>query len=188
MELRELSRGFRRLRRLLPASPIAGPFLLFDHAGIRCYEPSHSRLLAWLLDPAQSHGLGPTFLREFWIRCFGKCPPQLSPAEVTCEERNEDGDCKPDIIVRGPSWCIVIEVKIDSFEHDQQTQKYAAAWPGSRFAYLTRAGEQPSCGAFARVKWRQVREILDDCPAVGNAEFVLRQFADHIVRDLEEAT
>jgi hypothetical protein len=62
-------------------------------------------------------GLGDAFLREFWIRSFGECPPQLVPAEVSCEEQNENGDCKPDIIVRGPSWRIVIEVKIDSIEH-----------------------------------------------------------------------
>ena len=40
------------------------------------YETRHSNFLAWLLDPAQSHGFGPIFLQEFLRRAVKNASEQ----------------------------------------------------------------------------------------------------------------
>ncbi len=54
--------------------------LRIDHAEIR-----HSNVLAWLLTPGESHGLGPVFLRRFLSRLLmdnEQSAVSLTPAHV----------------------------------------------------------------------------------------------------------
>jgi len=46
---------------------------VFDVLGRPRIEDAHSSALAWLMDPAESHGLGDKFLRAFFKRCSTKC-------------------------------------------------------------------------------------------------------------------
>jgi hypothetical protein len=60
-------------------------FNVFRVLGIEHMEIRHSRVLAWLFDPAGAHGFGPTFLRRFISRMLmakQDMPLSLSPARV----------------------------------------------------------------------------------------------------------
>lgn len=184
MTTNELSLGVQRIAERLRSNPRGDYPRLFEHLGIQRYEPAHSKLLAWLLNPTQSHRLGDAFLRGFWRQAFSDAPSSFEPVNVSCEEQKESS--RPDIIVRGPSGCLIIEVKVWSSEHDDQTVEYAAKWPGAKCIYLTRKGEKARSDDFVSVRWSAVREVLDNCSSVGEAEWLLRQFADHIAKDLED--
>ncbi len=52
-----------------------GRFNIFDALGIVNQEIKHSNFLAWLLDPAESHGQGGLFLRAFLMDLLRQTPP-----------------------------------------------------------------------------------------------------------------
>src|ERR1051326_8562427 len=116
---------------------------LFDVLGISFDERIHSRMLGWLLDPSESHGLGATFLRRF-----------LYDAAKLAENVNFDGNGhrvtplqaetlsfsdvaidpeyvlpsarRPDLVLSSEdeSWLCLIENKILAGEGDEQTTDY----------------------------------------------------------------
>ena len=51
--------------RLTELKTLLTEFNLFDVLGVSKAEIRHSRIIAWLLDPHGSHGLGDTLLRVF---------------------------------------------------------------------------------------------------------------------------
>ena len=60
-------------------------FNLFNILRVEKAEIRHSNVLGWLLDPAESHGLGAIFLRRFLSRLLMDHQPDkvsLSPAQV----------------------------------------------------------------------------------------------------------
>jgi|YelNatPaOPRAMG01_1025707.scaffolds.fasta_scaffold46307_4 hypothetical protein len=184
MNSEDLRQALSRIGRAVRVGSSRGPLRVFEHLGITSYEPAHSRLLAWLLNPAESHGLGDAFLKGFWQCAFPEEHPEsYTPARVTAEE--DLGGARPDIVVRGPSWRLIIEVKLRCQEHDDQTLKYAELSPGAKCVYLTIAGDCAQSRNFTSVRWSDVRRLLDACPTGGEAEWLLRQFADHIARNLE---
>jgi hypothetical protein len=88
-------------------------FNVFDVLGRPRLEEAHSSFLAWVLDPAEAHGLGDAFLREFMRRSVGREPPSTLDVSVSREYRC--GGLRFDIYVRGDHWCLVVENKIDDF-------------------------------------------------------------------------
>src|SRR5262245_54694181 len=56
-----------------------GRFNIFDSLGIARVEIRHSNFLAWLLDPAESHGQGSLFLRALLMDVLRKAPANLRP-------------------------------------------------------------------------------------------------------------
>lgn len=95
-------------------------------------EIRHSAILAWLLDPAESHGLGDRFLKAFLAEAYrgnnGIDGPSaleiiqsdLRDAEVRLEWQNID------IFIFSPrnAWAFIIENKFDSSQHSNQLQRY----------------------------------------------------------------
>lgn len=56
------------------------------------------------------------------------------------------GRSRADVVVRGPFWSIVLEVKVDAGEGDGQCQRLFDDWsedPDPRFVFLTRTGYHP---------------------------------------------
>jgi hypothetical protein len=86
-------------------------------------ELSHSRMIAWLLDPCARHGLGSRVLAGLVSAVFGSfAVPGLARAISRCEEPLVDG--RLDIVVRAPGLHLVIENKVDASE-DGQCQYYS---------------------------------------------------------------
>src|SRR5690606_4732242 len=74
---------------LLELEERIGRFNIFDALGIARLEIRHSNFLAWLLDPAESHGQGSLFLRAILMDLMRQAPPEmrpLSPVELDGEE------------------------------------------------------------------------------------------------------
>jgi hypothetical protein len=56
-----------------------GRFNIFDALRITRAEIRHSNFLAWLLDPAESHGHGTLFLRAILMDLLRRTPPDSRP-------------------------------------------------------------------------------------------------------------
>ena len=138
-------------------------FNLFDVLGIARREVRHSALLAWLLNPGATHGLGTAFLRSFLrnvarraeISGIGKITTAsvdswgLEQVRVRTERQNID------VLIEGISDGFVcpIENKINIGEHSGQLAKYMkivdSQWPGwdKLPIFLTPDGKEPEGSA-----------------------------------------
>jgi hypothetical protein len=95
-------------------------FNLFEAMGIARQEVIHSKALAFLLDPHQTHGLGEHFLRGFLHHLGLTEPADLSDTEMRTEWE------RIDILIRCPRarLAVVIENKIGAGEHGDQLKRY----------------------------------------------------------------
>ncbi len=136
-----------------------GRFNIFDALGIVRSEIRHSNFLAWLLDPAESHGTGQLFLRAVLMDILHQAPAALrplSPVELDgldlagVEIRREQDHIDILIAADNPKIVVAIENKIDSGEHSNQLGRYREAvakrYPDHKplFVFLTREGDEPS--------------------------------------------
>ena len=130
----ETLRTFSKDLKLKRLDQLLAEFNLFDVLSIARSELQHSRVVAWLLDPHGSHGLGDAFLRGFLRQAaltasgVGINTPmptdidgwKLDSAEVFRERHNIDilviDECNELV-------CL-IENKIDSGEHSNQLCRY----------------------------------------------------------------
>ena len=97
-------------------------------------EEFHSNVLAWLLNPKESHRLGDLFLNDFLLRA-GLQPAAL-PADGTATEVSREWSNEVDgrygyldlLIVNEPAQVLcAIENKVFSSEHSQQLTRYRTA-------------------------------------------------------------
>ncbi len=93
-------------------------------------EEFHSNVLAWLLDPKQTHGCGDCFLKPFLIKA-GAGPGDWSGAEVKREWKNlvdgEEGYLDILIVNKAEQVLCAIENKVFSEEHSEQLSRYRKA-------------------------------------------------------------
>lgn len=168
-------------------------FNLFRVLRIERAEIRHSNVLAWLLTPDETHGLGSTFLRRFLSRLLMEnegIKGALSPAQI---ELMSFADIEVfrewhnvDILVRSHSdnWCLLIENKIGSKESKGQLSKYkdcvAKETPNLQVipVYLTLEGDDPSAEGkdvgYVSLSHSQILELV---------ELITRQHAARIPRD-----
>src|SRR6266487_6982507 len=64
---------------LLQLESHIGRFNIFDALGITRVEIRHSNFLAFILDPAESHGQGQVFLKAVLMDLLKAAPPTLRP-------------------------------------------------------------------------------------------------------------
>lgn len=149
--------------------------------GAASAELRHSSVLAWLLDPKETHGIGEYFLKAFLGEAF-RGSRELSPtaldvtmadlrdAEVRREWRNIDIF----ILSASNGWAFVIENKYRSKQHDGQLTKYKSSarealealsnggpTPSVRGIFLTLSDEAPQDSDFADTNYEAVSEIID---------------------------
>jgi len=156
---------------------IIDDFNLFRALDLTRYELRHSTFLRWLLDPAETHGLGDYFLKLFLQTVVRKAEPgngnapslfdlddwDLGQAEVIREWRNIDVLVCDD----ANKFVCVVENKIDAAEHGDQLRRYYELvhekYPNYRrlFIYLTAADEEPSHEAYIAFSYRDLAELLD---------------------------
>lgn len=182
--------------------------------GAGSYEIRYSRMLRWLLDPSENHGLGSRFLDNFVEATHPEV--QISWHQPTART---EAIANGDILVEDCKTCLIIEHKMHAGEHwtsngEHQLDKYArvaeARYRDHKllFVYLTRRGEQPSEDPESHDAWRtlgydQIRDILGGIlngssltnPSPPNVKdetrHIIQQFIDDLGRHLpvnEEAS
>ncbi len=146
MRSRLLGSSLLRLRTLTPTCRRAIQTLsitpdLLSPIGETRYEPSHSRLLAYLMNPRRGSELAPTLLRRFLERI--EMPDaaldiaELRRASVTPEAPISHG--RVDVRIETADLLVFVEVKIDAGEGPSQFRRYQealAAQAGRRTASL----------------------------------------------------
>jgi hypothetical protein len=107
-------------------------------------ELAHSAVLAWLLTPGGNHGLGDAMLRHLLARSAAGAKLGLQDAPLIAHVTTELAlDARrADIVGILQGTVFFIEVKVDAFEHDDQTRYYRECLedPARRRAALTRFG------------------------------------------------
>lgn len=138
-----------------------GRFNIFDALRIVNAEIRHSNFLAWLLDPNESHNLGPLFLRAVLMDLWRQSEPRHRPAGLS-PITLDGGDLRGveirrewqniDLLIRcdEPQFVIAIENKIRSGEHSDQLERYKETVRKQlgdvpqQFVFLTPEGDEPS--------------------------------------------
>lgn len=146
-------------------------------------EIRHSAILAWLLDPQESHGLDDKFLRAFLGEALRGHEPSLRPTALEVSQadlRDVEVRCEwqhIDIFIYSEAnrWAFVIENKFDSSQHEGQLTKYferVEKYYGSgdetaddeklrtRGIFLTLYDEEPQDGRYAPCGYDRICAIL----------------------------
>ena len=176
---------------------LLGQFNIFEALGAARHKLRHSDFLAFLLNPAQNHGLGATFLQSFMREVGLAADGDLSAVEV----RREWGHTDILITDNTPRRVVLIENKIDTGEHSDQLARYyeavQRAWPDyDIFAlYLTPDGTEPSDDRYQAIGYdtvcRVVQEVAERCqPSLDPAVHLLmthyaQMLGKHIVSESE---
>jgi hypothetical protein len=181
-----------RLLRSIEEAELSGrwrssSFNVFSVLGCARNEQAHSRLLAWLLDPAEAHGLGSKFLRGFMLAALGEEPPSTSDVRVSTEFHHSAG--RFDIHIEGREWCLVVENKVDWVASEDQRNRYEGYCKSrrgkkARLVYVTpdTAAPFPDCHW---ISYGRVRDILESFEADPLAAPLIEHFCDHILSDFE---
>lgn len=141
-------------------------------------ELRHSAFLRWLLDPAETHGLGSYFLGAFWKRIARRIvdPGYQAPTVVDVDSWDMSDAAVIqewhgiDLLVQDDTNLFVgiIENKIDATEQGEQLQRYRehiqGQFPNHRklYAYLSASGEAPSDEAYVPVDYSEVVTLVDE--------------------------
>ena len=178
-------------------------FRFFDLGG---YEETHSRILAWLLNPRENHRLGAAFLNRFLAAtmAWDGAGADWSAAQVLREWQNavdgQPGRLDLLILDEGLRFLCAIENKVRSGEHSGQLTRYRRALENRypdftrRYLFLSPWGTLAQDAA-ERQHWQSVdygviRQLVDetaqDFADASSAEALafLRQYADVLRRDI----
>ena len=212
-KLEELEKLSEDQRSEFDALDFIGRLSLGTGRGLWGSEEFHSGVLAWLLDPWESHGLGDRFLRHFLLRAG--VPPAGLPSDwsatlVTREWSNEVDEQRGflDILVVNEAQRILcaIENKVFSREHSEQLTRYRRALEEEdsystftkHYLFLTPQGTHPSSEK-ERKHWTPVTYLMvfdvvqqivknsDNATTDGVGSF-LRQYATALRRNIMPET
>lgn len=185
---------------------ILGRFNIFDVLRSTHNEIRHSNILAWLLDPKGSHGLGDLFLRRWLMRVFHEAQinPPIDPVaintdlfrSVTVHREWLHIDLLLEIVRRdGQKWIICIENKVRAGQGNEQLARYHEKVEGSykppavkAYILLSARAEEPDDPAYLVATYEQVARELKSCldeagPALGDAP---RLLLEHYLTILKE--
>jgi len=170
-------------------------------------EIRHSAVLAWLLDPAESHGLNDRFLKAFLGEALRGQSALGAPTAIDVARadlraaivRREWQNIDIFIQSEANGWGFVVENKFDSKQHEGQLTKYVEhvlAGLGSegsgltiRGIFLTLNDEEPEDVRFAPITYEALARLL---PSFADRESHLLSrevtvFLQHYVEVIEEA-
>jgi hypothetical protein len=177
-------------------------FNIFDALGIARAEIRHSNFLAFILDPAESHGQGQLFLKAVLMDLLKEAPSELRPLSPIAldgadlhgvEVRREWKNIDLLITSKEPRFAVVIENKVGAREHSDQLGRYRQTMtdhhPGlpALYVYLTPDGEEPSDESWCQYSYRNIHRVLKRVRemrhnAIGDDVLV---FLDHYLSLLE---
>ncbi|MCA0963207.1 PD-(D/E)XK nuclease family protein [Salipiger bermudensis] len=176
--------------------------------GMQHQEIRHSAILAWLLNPQESHGFGDKILRAFLCAAFqgrredGQ-PSALQIAQADLRDavvRREWQDIDIFILLPRLSCAVIVENKFHARQHEGQLAKYAGRAreiyeghdeiPHVRGIFLTLHDEDPADPSFAPIQYQALCEIL---PAIlaREAQTVdadVATFVRHYIDIIQEAS
>lgn len=100
--------------------------------GMERMEIRHSAILAWLLNPQETHGLGDKFLKAFVSEALRGHHAAMQPSALKVSQADMmDAEVRRewrhiDILIISPAnkWIFVIENKFDSGQHTNQLNRY----------------------------------------------------------------
>ena len=185
-----------------------GGFNMFQVLKFEYGEIRHSNVLAWLLDPSESHGLNETFLKKWLMRVVHETSAnaplpvravdidawQLSGVQVHREWQNIDL-----ILVltfsKQEEWVICLENKVNSTQSKGQLRKYRSRVEMEFsnamhriYLFLTKNGETPDDEAYIEATYDQLHKVLKEC--ISAKSHVIgpepRVLLDSYIRLLEE--
>lgn len=160
---------------LLALESLIGKFNIFDALGIARTEIRHSNFLAFILDPAESHGQGQLFLKAILMDILKSAPANarpFSPIELDgtdlrgVEVRREWGHIDLLITCQQPRFVVVIENKVGSQEHTSQLDRYEKTvkeqYPGAPtlHVYLTPNAAEPSSPGWTPYSYADLHRVL----------------------------
>ena len=160
---------------LLALESLIGKFNIFDALDIARVEIRHSNFLAFILDPAESHGQGQLFLKAVLMDLLKAAPAKLRPLSPIdldgtdlqgVEVRREWGHIDLLITCHQPPLVIAIENKVESQEHSEQLSRYRATirghYPDARplYVYLTPKAEEPSEADWVPYGYADLHRVL----------------------------
>jgi hypothetical protein len=170
-------------------------------------EVKHSTFLAWLLNPQETHGLGPYCLRAFLKKVARySSPSATTPSVIDIDSWNLDGAVVTaewrgiDIFVQDDAnrFVAVFENKIDSAEHSDQLVRYRADVEGhfpqhrKLFSYLTIEGDPPTDEGYIPIGYVEIAQFIQDTltrrgEQIGpEVRSFLEQYAEMVRRDIVE--
>jgi hypothetical protein len=163
------------LRRL---EELTSQFNIFEALGLVRQEIRHSNFLAWLMNPAQAHGLGDSFLKAFLMKTSVKArmsgiEKTISPVDVDVwdlaetEIRREWRNIDITLLDESHKFVCVIENKVHSSEHSNQLERYRTAvvreFPDytRHYVLLNVTGEEPSDSEYVGVTYDEVCDVIE---------------------------
>ena len=161
-----LNEYFSVIKNLRSSQKTTAPEInIFNLAGLSTEEVKHSAILAWLLDPLETHAQENLFFKIFLETL--KLPKNYANSTYTVDTEVHHEQGRPDIEVEGDDFYILIENKILSKEGDTQLSRYNKITENKQFqnkktfpVYLTASGEKPSQKGFMPVSYFQVISML----------------------------
>jgi hypothetical protein len=174
-------------------------FNLFEAVNMARQEIRHSRFLAYLLEPSQSHGLDDRFLRavimaaadnhaDLRVSKLHLAIADYSNARVYCERDHFDISVEvPDLEL-----LFVIENKIGSDEHEDQLKGYRekakALYPKHLFfgCFLTAEGYDGDDAEWARLSYTDIARALKKLSPDGALRPDVKMAIDHYVELIEK--
>jgi hypothetical protein len=152
-----------------------GKFNIFDALSITHVEIRHSNFLAFILDPAESHGQGQLFLKALMMDLLKHAPAELRPlSPIELDGTDLRGvDVKREwknidilIICKEPRFGVVIENKVRSREHSGQLARYQetiaehyADLP-TLHVYMTPDGDEPSEDSWVPYTYADIHRVF----------------------------
>ena len=144
-------------------------FNIFKVLGIVNMEIKHSNILAWLLNPNESHELGGFFLKEFLHKIKNDNGFKINNLDKVIVKREWDNiDVLVEIRSSEGNFVCVIENKIWSIEHDNQLENYKGkienyykdGWEKC-YRYLTPNNNiEEDKGDWKKIEYLQIEEII----------------------------
>jgi hypothetical protein len=149
----------------------------WDVAGLGRDEVRNSSVLAWLLNPKGSHGLGNAALTGLLVRLnqhfCGNFPTNYGSFCSVCTESNPDGELtnRVDIEIDSENFYLIIEVKINALERDKQLEDYGNLAQKKAYGrpwalvFLTPSGNWPDTAGVHESKvlpisWQKISHFL----------------------------
>ena len=153
-------------------------FNIFEALGIVRQEIRHSNFLAWLMNPAQAHGLGDSFLKAFLMKTSVKARMRgietISPVDVDVwdltetEIRREWKNIDILLVEYTKRFICLIENKIYSSEHSDQLRCYREVVEREfrdytrHYVLLNVSGEEPSDSEYyVGVTYDEVCDVIE---------------------------
>ena len=169
--------------------------------GMERMEIRHSKILAWLLNPYENHGLGDQFLRAFLCearRGYSSSPTSLEILQADLRDAEIRREWKHiDIFILLPhlDWAFIVENKYHSTQHGEQLKRYANQIetlyniePCGIF--LTLHDEAPEDERYAPIQYDSICGILAELieRKADTIKLEAAVFIKHYLKVIEEAT